>query len=552
MSEKTMTRREFNKVLASLGALSLSGLTACGAGGSSTDGGSGSAVQSLSFNLSAEPSTASSLLATDLTSYNVIRPTFCGLLRLDEDNNVVPELAESYDVSDDMLTYTFHLRSSQWANGDPLTAGDFEFAWKQLLNPTYGAPYSYLFYDIAGAQEYNSGSGDESAVGIKATDDSTLVVNLVNPIPYFPFLCTQPPFFPVKESFFEDCEAKGDNTYASSADNLLCNGPFKMVSWDHNSQIQLEKNPNYWDADSVKLDSVTLMMVTEATTEYNMFTAGELDQCPLGTASVRQQAKDAGYDITEYGTGAVFYVMFNLASGPLANKHIRQALSYAINRDSLINDVFQSSDDIALGFTPPEIKTPDGQDFHSLVGDCFKDNDAEGAKAALEAGLSELGLTELPTLEVLISESESDRTQAAALQSDWKSTLGVDAEINTQPNKAKIAAIDSGDFQICFTGWGPDYDDPMTYLDVFTSDSGLNTGAYKSDEYDSLVELAKTTTDQDERTDAMVKAEKILMDDMPIAPLYISNSSEIVSDNLSGWYGKIFQGFNYYRAEKTA
>ena len=552
MSEKTMTRRGFTKVLASLGALSLSGLTACGGSASTGGGDSGSGTQTINFNLTAEPSTASSMLATDLTSYNVIRPTLCGLLRLDEDNNVVPELAESYDVSDDMLTYTFHLRSSSWANGDALTASDFEFAWKKLLDPDYGAPYSYLFYDIAGATDYNTGTGDESAVGIKATDDSTLVVTLANPIPYFPFLCTQPPFFPVKESFFEECEAKGDNTYASSADNLLCNGPFKMVSWDHNSQIQLVKNSSYWDADSVKLDSATLMMVTETTTEYNMFTAGELDQCTLSTASVRQQAQDAGYDISEYGTGAVFYVMFNLTNGPLANKHIRQALSYAINRDSLINDVFQSGDKPALAFTPPDIKTPDGQDFHSLVGDCYKDNDADGAKAALKQGLSELGLTELPTLEVLISESEQDRTQAAALQSDWKDTLGIDVEVVTQPSKAKIAAIDSGDFQIGFTAWGPDYDDPMTFLDVFTSSSGLNSGGYGSADYDSLVELAKTTTDQDERTDAMVKAEKILMDDMPIAPLYFNYTSEVVTDKLTGWHGKIFQGFNYLHAEKTA
>lgn len=541
--------------MAALGAL---GLAACG--GTSTSGGSdfggsgeaGAVEQVFNFNLGSEPPTANSLQATDLFSYYLIRPTFCGLTRLDEDNNVEPDIAESWDVSDDLLTYTFHLRDAKWSNGDPVTSNDYLFAWSKLLDPEYGAPYSYIFYDIEGAAEYNMGEADVSALGISAPDDKTLEVKLVNPIPYFTFLCTQPMFFPIQQKFFEDCEAQGENTYASDPDKILSNGPFMIDTWEHNSKIVLKKNPNYWDVDNIKLETVNLLEVADNNTNYNMFTAGELDIASLTSGDLEDRAKEAGYDIRHTSTGATYYILLKLDSGPLANANFRKALAYAIDRQSLITNVLRSSSQPALSFTSPDILTSDGQEFHDLVGDCFKDADVEGAKAAMETALKELGLSEPPTLDILIADDDEDRTKAAAFQETWKQTLGVECNISALPRKARLEKMHNGDYQVAFSAWGPDYDDPMTYLEMFMSNSSMNETGYENAEFDELMEDAKTTTDQAKRTDDMVQAEKTLMSDMPIIPLYFAYNDMAVSNKVEGFYSKIFQGENYIHAEKIA
>lgn len=538
--------------MAALGAL---GLAACGGTSTSGSGGGGDASsveQVFNYNLSTEPPTANSMRATDLYSYTIIRPTMCGLTKLDKDNTVVADMAESWDVSDDMLSYTFHMRDAKWSNGDAVTAQDFEFAWKKLLDPEYGAPYSYIFYDIEGAEAYNMGEADVSALGVTATDEKTLEVKLANPIPYFTFLCTQPMFFPIQQKFFEACEAEGDDIYGSAPDKLLACGPFKMDTWEHNNKIVLIKNPDYYDADKIKLETVNMLMVSDSNTEFNMFTAGDLDISSLSTGDLEDRAKQAGYDMEDVSGGVIYYILLNNAQGPLANANFRKALAYAIDRESLITNVLRSASKPALAFSHPDILASDGKNFHDQVGDCFKDADADGAKAALQAAMEELGVTEPPSVEILISDKEEDRTEAAAFQESWKQILGVEAEVSPMPSKARLAQMQDGTYQIAFTAWGPDYDDPMTYLEMFMSDSSMNECGYASEEYDAYIKDAKTTTDQDKRTDDLVAAEKLLMEDMPIIPLYFSYSKQVVSDKLSGCYNKIFQGEHFFEAEKTA
>lgn len=511
-----------------------------------TSGGT-AGVSELNINIESEPPTLCSLDCYDVVSMNVLRHVMEGLTRLDDDNNVIPGIAEKWDVSEDELTYTFHLREAKWSNGEPVTADDFVFGWQKMMDPEYGAVYSYLYYDIKGAQAYNSGEGSLEDIGIKAVDDKTLEVVLERPTPYFDFLCAQASFLPINQKFYESLDKDGTSLYGSETDNLLYNGPFVMTRWDHDSKITVEKNGDYYGADSVKLDTVNMDMVSDANTAYNMFVGGELDLVSLNTGDQIAQAEKDGYEVLTKSNGATYYFEFNLSDPILANENIRKALAYAVDRKSLTENILKDSSTPALSFTNPDI-TSNGSSFQSQVGDIIKDGDTEAAKAALAEGMKELGITELPKLTMTINDKDSDKTSAAAYQEYWKQKLGLEVEVLSMPYKSQLSAIKSGDYQICFTAWGPDYNDPSTFLDVFSSGSGMNDTGYTSEEFDDLLVQAKAETDPAKRSELFVKAEQKLLEDMPIAPITFYNRAYLVSDQLKGLFRSSFQDIDFMNA----
>ena len=511
----------------------------------SSGGSAGASV--LNLNIESEPPTLCSLDCYDVISMNVLRHVMEGLTRLDDDNNVIPGIAEKWDVSEDELTYTFHLGDVKWSNGEPVTADDFVFGWQKMLDPEYGAVYSYLYYDIKGAKDYNTGTGSLEDVAIKAIDDKTLEVVLERPTPYFDFLCAQASFLPINQKFYESLDKDGSNLYGTEADKLLFNGPFVITRWDHDSKITVEKNADYYGADDVKLDTVNMEMVSDANTAYNMFVGGELDMVSLNTGDQIAQAEKDGYEVLTKSNGATYYFEFNLSDPTLANENIRKALAYAVDRKSLTENILKDSSTAALSFTNPDI-TANGSSFQSQVGDVVKDGDIEAAKAALEQGMKELGITELPKLTMTINDKDSDKTQAAAYQEYWKQTLGLEVEVLSMPYKSQLSAIKSGDYQICFTAWGPDYNDPSTFLDVFASGSGMNDTGYASEEYDKLLGQAKAETDPAKRSELFVQAEQKLLEDMPMAPITFYNRAYLVSDRLKGLYRSSFQDIDFANA----
>lgn len=514
---------------------------------SSVNSGGSTEASVVNMNIESEPPTLCSLDCYDVVSMNVLRHVMEGLTRLDDDNNVIPGIAEKWDVSEDELTYTFHLRDAKWSNGDPVTADDFVFGWQKMLDPEYGAVYSYLYYDIKGAKDYNTGTGSLEDVAIKAIDDKTLEVVLERPTPYFDFLCAQASFLPINQKFYESLDKDGSNLYGTEAENLLFNGPFVITRWDHDSKITVEKNADYYGADDIKLDTVNMEMVSDANTAYNMFVGGELDMVSLNTGDQIAQAEKDGYEVLTKSNGATYYFEFNLSDPTLANENIRKALAYAVDRKSLTENILKDSSTAALSFTNPDI-TANGSSFQAQVGDIIKDGDSEAAKAALAQGMKELGITELPKLTLTISDKDSDKTQAAAYQEYWKQNLGLEVEVLSMPYKSQLSAIKSGDYQICFTAWGPDYNDPSTFLDVFSSGSGMNDTGYASEEYDKLLVQAKAETDPAKRSELFVQAEQKLLEDMPIAPITFYNRAYLVSDHLKGLYRSSFQDIDFVNA----
>ncbi len=499
---------------------------------------------SATINIESEPPQLSSLRTTDVVSMNVLRHVQEGLTRLDQSNQPIPGAAESWEVSGDGLMYTFHLRDMKWSDGSSVAASDFAFAWKLILSPGYGAPYAYLLYPIAGAQDYNAGTGSEDAIGIKVVDEKTLQVTLSQPTAYFPFLTAAASYLPINEANYSKQTADG---YGAEAATLLYNGPWKIDSWEHNSQITLVKNEDYYDAASVKLDTINMKIVSEAGTAYNMFASGELDTVTLHDGDQIQQAKNAGYEVLTKSDGATSYFVYNTQDAILKNNNVRTALTYAIDRTSLINNVLKDSSVPALSFTNPDVSGENGS-FKEEVGDLLKDNDGAEAKNYLDAGLTELGLTALPALTLLIDDRGAKKTEAAAYQEFWKKNLGIEVDIEVMPYKAMRAKVDSKDFQIAIGGWGPDYNDPMTFLDMLVTGGGNNSSSYSNTEYDQYITQATVEKDPAKRFGLLRQAETKLMQDLPIGPIYFMNQSYAVQPGLKGVVRSAFQDINLYWA----
>lgn len=510
--------------------------------------GSPAGEQTVRVNIESEPMTLNSIQAYDLVSFNVLRHIEEGLTKLDDNNEVIPGIAESWDVSDDLLTYTFHLREAKWSNGQPVTADDFAFGWKTVLDGQVGAMFSYLMFDIKNAQAFNAGEAGEEELGIKVIDEKTLEVTLERPIPYFPFLCSQVSFLPVNQAFYEEVTAESADLYGSDGDKLLCNGAFVIEGWNHESDIQLKKNPDYYEASEVKLDNIQMSMVSDGSTAYNMFVAGELDTVSLNTGDQMKQAELDGYEVLSKSNGATGYLEFNTRDEVLCNENIRKALAYSIDRKSLIENVLKDASRPALSFTNPDISADDGSSFQAQVGDVVLDNDSEKAKELFNLGMEELGLSQAPKITLTIDDRDTVRLKAAAFQEFWRQNLGVEVEVESMPYKSKLEKIGSGDFQIGISSWGPDYNDAMSFLDLYVSTSTMSEAGYASQEYDSLIGQAKDETDRKKRNDLMVQAEKLLMEELPLAPVEFQYQAYAVSPRLKGLYRSSFQDMDLIHA----
>ncbi|KRN60743.1 hypothetical protein IV70_GL000787 [Carnobacterium maltaromaticum DSM 20342] len=509
-------------------------LAACG-GGSGSDKASDSASkdssgkmakkQELNLIESAEIPTMDSVMNTDTVGSIVMNNVFEGLYRQDLDNNpVLGMAAEEPKISDDKLTYTFKIRDdAKWSNGDPVTAGDFVFSWRRLVDPTTAAPYSYMMDGvIANASAVIAGEKQPDELGVKAVDDKTLEIQLERAVPYFKGLLSLAMYYPQNEKFVTEQGEK----YASNSDALVYNGPFKLAAWDGTGlSWEYDKNDTYWDKDTVKLDKINVDVVKETSTALNLYDDGQIDRMVLTGEYVQTRQDDP--DLKKFPTSSVFFLKFNQERNgkatPLANENIRKALSMAFDKQAYADTVLQNGSVPANGLVPAGLaKDPkNDKDFRKENGDLSK-YDAKKAQEFWKKGLKELGVDKLD-LEFLSDDTENAKRSSEFMQGQLEENLdGLKITLRNVPFKVRIDNNDKQDYDIQLSGWGADFSDPINFLELFETGNGNNKSGFSNEKYDSLLKEISTTslTDPEKRWEQMLEAEKVLFDNGAIAPIY--------------------------------
>ncbi len=463
-----------------------------------------------------------------------------GLMQMDADGQPVPAIAESYDLSEDGTVYTFHLREDAvWSNGDPVTAADFVFGWQRAVDPAVASEYAYMLSDIGQVQnaaEIIAGEMDKSELGIKALDDYTLEVTLNVPVSYFLSLMYFPTFYPVNQAFYESV---GD-TFATSPETTLSNGAFVLDAYEPAATaFHLTKNPDYYNADSVQLAGLNYQVIQDSQQALMSYQTGDLDITLVNGEQVDQVKDDP--EFTTIGAGYLWYVSPNMDAVPeLANLNIRLAMTFALDREAITQDVLKDGSTPVYTAVPPQFATgPDGSDF-AEDQPRYADVCAYDADKALEywnQGLSELGISSL-TLDMVVDADDAPQKVAQVLKEQWETTLpGLTVNLVIEPKKQRVEDMQNGNFQIGLTRWGPDYADPMTYLSMWVSGNSNNYGLWSNAEYDAIIAECTTgdlCTDAEGRWARLYDAEKIVMDEAVIFPLYAQCNAEMVSSNVSG------------------
>lgn len=534
-------------------ALALAAAMLAGCGGSSTSSGAtstdgaasgGSAsgdASTVTVAIDADLNTMDYEIATDGNSFIMQSLVMSGLTQLAADGTPLPELAETWDVSDDKLVYTFHLADAKWSNGDPVTASDFVYAWQRLDNPDTASEYAFILdtVHIANAAAVNAGEADPSELGVKAVDDKTLEVTLTLPCDFFLSLLAFPSFFPLNQKFYEE---QGDQ-FALSPDNLLYCGPYTMTGYQQGSEYTFEKNPDYFKADQMTdyVDKIVFRYLQDTQSAMLDYQSGNLDVVKLQGDQVDQYSGTEGF--TNRMTGYLWYLSidFNTSVHPensqFANLNLRKAMSLAIDRDTIAANVLKDGSIGADGLIPKDLATgPSGEDFRAENGKLTEYN-LDQAKEYYAKALEELG-TDTVSFELLYEDSEASKAVAEYIQSNLKA-IGMDVTLNSKPKKTRLQLMNDKDYNVALTRWGPDYADPETYFDLFTTDNTANnSGSYSNADYDALVKAAgsgEDATDSAKRWQDYLDAEKIIVQDDPgVIPVYQNGGAMMINPKVTG------------------
>lgn len=521
-------------------ALAMSTFTACGPKAPAGDASEGTksmypgtpGANEITINLGSEPPQLNTVLTTDTTSFSVIRHTMDNLVALDEKDVAIPAAAESWTFDEKTLTYTFKIREGmKWSNGDPVTANDFVFAWTQLLTPKNAAEYSYFAYIFKNAEAFYAGKAKAEDLGFKAVDDHTLTVTLEKPCGYALQMFAFGVFAPMNKTAWE---TYGEQ-YGTGADKIVTNGAYKMDSWIHEDSLVLVKNPDYWNAENIKLEKITMKMIKDANAAMNGFKAGELDMIGLNGEQAAAMTAE-GYPIQHYNDGSAWYFEFNVKDKNLASAKIRKALTLAIDVESFVKDIVKNSSTVANTFTPGFIASASGT-FGDAVAKSKIGYDrsikAEDLKKLLEEGIKEAGLDKLE-LSIICDDTDNAQKYAAFFQEQWKTKLGVEVKIEAMPFKSRLQRMQDKQFQIVMAGWGPDYNDPNTFLDLWITDGGNNHTGFSNAEFDKLIADASNEVDPVAREAMFIKAEEIILTEYPIGMLYFRARDYVTSEKLEG------------------
>lgn len=481
----------------------------------------------LYLNNGIEPTSFDPPIGFNAASYNALNNLMEGLTRLDAEHVPQPAIAEKWEISDDGLVYTFHIReNANWSNGDPVTAEDFVFAWKRLLDPDTASPAAFLGYFIKGGEAFNNGEGSADDLGLKAVNEKTFEVTLESPTGFFLNLISNPAFFPVNHKV-----AQENPEWHTEADTYVSNGPFKLKEWNHDQNFVFERNPEYWDADNVKLDEVHWAMVNDSNTEYQMYESGQLDSSgiPADLAETLLESDDIFY---EEQAGTHFY-RFNVTMEPFQNKNIRKAFALAVNQEDIVNYITKTLQKPAYGFVSYGFKDANGNDFRETNGDLIK-YDPEEAKKLLEQGMEEEGYSELPKITLSYNTSDQNKAIAEYLQEQFKTVLGVEVELSNTEWNVFLEDQKALKLQFSRSSFLADYGDPVNFLESFITDSSMNRTGWSNEKYDELIRLSKQEVDEQKRFDYLYEAEQILFDEMPIFPMHFYNQIVLLNPDVTG------------------
>ena len=496
------------------------------------------------YNVGTEPETMDVHLSTGIPEATIMLQIYEGLTRMDALGQPQAALAKTWEVSDDKMEYTFHLRESKWANGEPVTAHDFVWSWKRALDPELAADYAYMLYPIKGAEAYNAGEGPLSDVGIEAVDDLTIKVKLVGPTPYFLSLVSFKTYYPV---YKKNVEADPEKWHLSVA-TTVGNGPFKMVKWADN-KMEFVPNENYWDAGAVKADRLIFTMVENASTELTMFQSGDLDMTNTVPGQEIPRLK-SGKELQIFPYLGTYYYIFNLEKAPFNDIRVRKALALAIDRKKIVENVTQGGQLPAYAFVPPGIPEPDGSDFREEGGDYFKEDVAKAKELLAAAGYP--NGEGFPAFEILYNTSEAHKQIAEAIQEMWKQNLGIkNVTLRNEEWGTYLQSRDDGAFTVARAGWIGDYNDPNTFLDMWTTGNGNNNSRFTNAEYDRLVAECLVEGNMNTRNDKLHRLEDIFMEEMPIIPIYYYTLPALVSQKLKGYSSIIIGGVDFKTAYIT-
>lgn len=494
----------------------------------------GSAVnfetQTITIALTQEPPQLNSMKATDQVSGFVLPHVMEGLLRYDRRGNVVPGVAERWEV--DRNGATFWLRKNAlWSDGKPVTAHDFVFAWQNALSPAMASEYAFILYPIKNGEKISKGDLDPTELAATAVNDYELRLEFERPTSYFEKLTAFTTYFPIREDFYNSRK----DQYAADADDMLYNGPFKLVEWVHSANLKMVKNENYWDKDKIHLNEINAAYITEDTrARLNLFIDGKIVHTRLDGETYKD-ALTQRFRIRSFSTGSVFFWDYNHRSDRVTrNVNLRKAIQHIFDPDEFVNKVLGTPGNLPGKSVFPVWLQGVENKFRQEHPAPEAELDIAKARSYLEKAKQELGVDELPPLVLLVGNSPTAAKQAEYMQGLLKQRLDIDLKIDVQTFKQRLAKMTAGDFDIVGAGWGPDFDDVMTFGDLYASWNLNNRGKYNNPEYDKLIRVAMDSLDQQVRMDAMAKAQDILFEDAALLPQYEQGVIYLMHDKVRG------------------
>lgn len=489
-------------------------------------------TQTLHITNGTEPEDIDPHIVTGVPEHHILVALTEGLVGEDPKTlDPVPGTAERWEHSEDLTVWTFHLRANAaWTTGEPVTASDFVNSFERILNPELASKYSYMLYVMKGAEDYNLAKHEDfTKVGARAIDERTLEITLNDPTPYFLNLLNHYTWFPVHiATIKKHGPLYGRGNLWTQPGNYVSNGPFQLKSWRLNDKLVVERSPTYWDAANVKLNEIHFYAIVSSDTQEKYFRAEQMHNAYNITSDKIPTYKKKNPDLLHITPHlASYFYRFNTSDGPTADVRVRRALAMGIDRKSLVENVTQGGQLPATFFTPPGVA---GYENSSRF-----EEDLELAKKLLaEAGFPE-GKGMSP-IEILYNTDENHRSIAEAIQEMWRKNLGVKSSLVNQEWKVYLDSQRNLNYQVSRAGWVGDYPDPNTFLDMWTSWSQQNQTGWTSDEYDGLIRKAGTTSDKAQRLELFNQAETILMDEMPILPIYIYTRVYLLDPSVKGWY----------------